>query len=132
MLASFGVILLEALASGTPIVCADNVGFRQVLRHGIPGRFVPPRDPLALASALASLLDQERVREEWSLRGRALCEERYGWPAVAATIAALYEEVLEENGPGRRPMVRPWYGRRRVRSAGGADRTGVPTGVAGG
>jgi phosphatidyl-myo-inositol alpha-mannosyltransferase len=132
VLASFGVILLEALASGTPIVCADNVGFRQVLRYGIPGRFVPPRDPAALATALGNLLDQGDLREEWSLRGRALCEERYGWPAVAATIAALYEEVLEENGPGRRPLVRPWYGRRRPAPGGGADRAGVPTGVAGG
>src|SRR5262245_855093 len=46
--ASFGVILLEALASGTPVVGADNVGFREVIRDGVPGLLVPPRDPARL------------------------------------------------------------------------------------
>jgi phosphatidylinositol alpha-mannosyltransferase len=129
VLASFGVILLEALASGTPIVCADNVGFRHVL-DGIPGSLVPPRDAPALAAALGDLLDRAPRREDWSARGRVLVEERYGWPAVAANIAALYEEILEENGSARRPTVRPWYGRRRPRSGGEPDLPEVPTGAA--
>ena len=45
VLASFGVVLLEAMSSGTPVVCADNIGFRQVIRDGAPGRFVPPWEP---------------------------------------------------------------------------------------
>ena len=49
---------VEALASGLPIVCADNVGFRQVIRDGVPGRFVPMRDPDAQVreKAVAGLL----------------------------------------------------------------------------
>ena len=69
-LASFGVVLLEALASGTPVVCADNVGFRQVLRDGMPGRFTRPDDPADLAAALAELLDDPARRAEWAVRGR--------------------------------------------------------------
>jgi phosphatidyl-myo-inositol alpha-mannosyltransferase len=107
-LASFGVVLLEALASGAPIVAADNIGFRQVLRDDMPGTIVPPRDAPALAAALGALLDDPVRRMEWALRGRALVEARYAWPRVASRIEALYEEILEENGPGRRHAVRSW------------------------
>ncbi len=93
-LASFGVILIEALASGTPVVCADNVGFRAVIRDGMPGRFVPMRDPHELARGLAEVLDDSALRAEWSTRGRALTAERYDWPGVALQVEALYREVL--------------------------------------
>jgi phosphatidyl-myo-inositol alpha-mannosyltransferase len=92
-LASFGVILVEALASGTPIVCADNVGFRQVIRDGAPGRFVPMRDPGALAVAIGDVLDDAVLRGDWTARGRRIATERYDWPRVARRVEALYREV---------------------------------------
>lgn len=98
-LASFGVILIEALASGTPIVCADNVGFRQVLRDGAPGRFVPMREPAALAAGLAELLDAPAARADWSARGRAIAVERYDWPGVARAVEQVYREVLDGDAP---------------------------------
>lgn len=94
-LASFGVILVEALASGTPIVCADNVGFRQVLRDGAPGRFVPMRDPGAMAAAVGEILDDAARRGEWSELGRRVATERYDWPGVARRVEALYREVAD-------------------------------------
>ncbi len=97
-LASFGVVLLEALASGTPVVCADNVGFRQVLRDGMPGRFTRPDDPADLAAALAELLDDPARRAEWAVLGRRLAEERYAWPGVACRVEELYLEVMREKG----------------------------------
>ena len=103
-LASFGVVLIEALASGAPIVCADNVGFRQVIRDGMPGAFVPPKDPEALAAAMASLLDDPTRRAEWSREGRRLCVERYSWPSVAGRISALYDAVLTEKGLQTAPV----------------------------
>ncbi len=92
-LASFGVILVEALASGTPIVCADNVGFRQVIRDGAPGRFVPMRDPEALAVAIGDVLDDAALRRGWSAHGRQIATERYDWPGVARRVEALYRAV---------------------------------------
>jgi phosphatidyl-myo-inositol alpha-mannosyltransferase len=92
-LASFGVILIEALASGTPIVCADNVGFRQVIRDGAPGRFVPMRDPDALAVAIGDVLDDAALRSEWAALGRQIATERYDWPRVALRVEALYREI---------------------------------------
>jgi phosphatidyl-myo-inositol alpha-mannosyltransferase len=98
-LASFGVVLLEAFASGTPVVCADNIGFRQVIRDGAPGRFVPGSDPAALATGLAEVLDDQRLRDDWALRGRQIAEERYAWPIVAERIEALYRQVLTGTAP---------------------------------
>jgi len=106
-LASFGVILIEALASGTPIVCADNVGFRQVIRDAMPGRFVPMRDPHELALGLGELLDDPALRTEWSIRGRALTAERYDWPGVALQVEALYREVARSKGLARPPQAAP-------------------------
>ena len=106
-LASFGVILVEALASGTPLVCADNVGFRAVIRDGMPGRFVSMRDPHALALALGEVLGDPVLRGEWSIRGRALTAERYEWRGVALQVESLYREAARGAGGSRRPHTQP-------------------------
>lgn len=93
-LASFGVILIEALASGTAVVCADNLGFRQVIRDGMPGRFVRPRDPESLADGIGDVIDDVEGRADWATVGRSLTVRRYDWPGVAAQVDALYREVL--------------------------------------
>jgi phosphatidyl-myo-inositol alpha-mannosyltransferase len=95
VLASFGVVLIEAMASGTPLVCADNVGFRQVIRDGAPGRFVPPRDAAALAAGIGELLDDPDARADWAARGRAIAVERYSWEGVARRVEEVYAEILE-------------------------------------
>jgi len=102
VLASFGVVLLEAFASGIPVVCADNVGFRQVIRDGAPGRFVPCDDAAALADGLAEVLSDPRRGADWGVRGRAIAQERYAWPIVARQIEDIYREVLDG---GRRPVL---------------------------
>lgn len=104
--ASFGVVLLEALASGTPVVCADNVGFREVIRDGVPGVFVPPRDPLALADALEAILADPALCTDWGRRGREDAERLYAWPAVARRVEALYEDVLAGKAPLRPTATR--------------------------
>jgi phosphatidylinositol alpha-mannosyltransferase len=95
-LASFGVVLLEAMASGTPVVCADNVGFREVIGDGAPGRFTRPDDPADLAVGLAEVLDDAALRVGWGERGRRVAVERYAWPTIARRVVAVYEEVLAE------------------------------------
>jgi len=107
VLASFGVVLVEALASGTPIVCADNVGFRQVIRDGVPGRFAAPGDPRDLAAGIAELLDDPSRRAEWGARGRRMVTERYSWTRVADRVEALYFDILAEKGevPPPRPPI---------------------------
>jgi glycosyltransferase involved in cell wall biosynthesis len=133
VLASFGVVLLEAMASGTPIVCADNLGFRQVIRDGAPGRFVPPDDAEALAAGIAEQLDDADQRREWSERGRRVAVERYSWREVARRVEALYLDVLaSKNGrTDDRPPVGLRYNLRRnpielVRNVPAALRAGFP------
>lgn len=107
VLASFGVVLIEAMASGTPIVCADNVGFRQVIRDGAPGRFVAPGDAAELAAGIGELLDDRALREEWGARGRRIARERYSWERVCARVEDLYLQILERKGErfeGRPPV----------------------------
>jgi len=111
-LASFGVILIEAAASGIPIVCADNVGFRQVIRDGMPGRFVPMNDPAALADGLDEVLGDSGLRADWATRGRAVAVERYAWSGVARQVSDLYYETLEAKGhrkSGRRMPSEPAF-----------------------
>lgn len=100
VLASFGVVLLEALASGTPVVAADNVGFRQVIRGDVPGRFVPPHDPAELARGLAEVLDDPARAEEIAMQGRKAVEAEFDWPRVTDRIEEIYREVLEQKRPG--------------------------------
>ncbi len=97
-LASFGVVLLEGFASGIPIVCADNIGFRQVIRDGAPGEFVTGDDPTALADGLTKVLGDRRLQREWGAQGRMIAETRYSWPIVAERVEAIYREVLESKG----------------------------------
>lgn len=93
-LASFGVVLLEAFASGIPVVAADNIGFRQVIRDGAPGRFVPGEDAEALAHGIGTVLDDPELCADWGARGRRVALERYAWPIVARQVEDLYREVL--------------------------------------
>lgn len=91
-LASFGVILIEALASGLPVVCADNVGFRQVIRDGAPAEFVAMRDPASMAAGIARVLTDGPLRRDWATRGRRIAIERFAWSHVAERVEALYDD----------------------------------------
>jgi phosphatidylinositol alpha-mannosyltransferase len=103
VLASFGVVLLEALASGTPVVAADNVGFRQVIRGDVPGRFVPPHDPAELARGIAEVLDDPARAQEIGRRGRTAVKKEFDWPRVADRVEAIYHEVLDAKRPPAAP-----------------------------
>jgi phosphatidylinositol alpha-mannosyltransferase len=90
---SFGIVLLEAMAAGTPIVASDIHGYRSVVRRGEQGLLVPPQDPRALAGALRQLLadDALRARMGASGRGRAV---QFSWPSVTAKVEAYYTFVI--------------------------------------
>jgi phosphatidylinositol alpha-mannosyltransferase len=99
VLASFGVVLLEALASGTPVVAADNVGFRQVIRGDVPGRFVPPHDPAELARGLAEVLDDPARAAQVAQQGRDAVRAEFDWPRVTDRVEQIYLEVLDSKRP---------------------------------
>lgn len=86
---SMGVVLLEALASGTPIVCSDIHGYRSVVRRGEQGLLVPPRDVDALADAIAQLLDDPQMRERMSESARQRAVQ-FGWDNITAKVEEYY------------------------------------------
>jgi len=92
---SFGLILLEAMAAGKPIVASNIEGYASVLAHNVDGLLVPPADKEMLARALLSLSTDEALRREMGARGRAKALE-YSWERVAQNVLNYYMRVLSE------------------------------------
>jgi len=85
--------LIEAAASGRPIVATDVPGCRDVVRDGATGLLVPARDAGALASALRRLIESPDLRATMGRAGRELAESTFGLERVVAATLALYEEL---------------------------------------
>ncbi|MGI8574801.1 MAG: glycosyltransferase family 4 protein [Egibacteraceae bacterium] len=85
----FGIVLLEAMAAGLPVVATEIPAFRTVLRDGRQGRLVPPNDAVALAEALTTLLSNSKLRAAMAREGHATVAQ-YDWPVVAGRIEQLY------------------------------------------
>jgi len=87
-------VLLEAAASGRPIVTTDTPGCREVVRHGENGLLVPVREVEALANAIRVLLESPELRHRMGIRGRELVEEQFGIQKVIEETLRLYDELL--------------------------------------
>ncbi len=94
---SFGVILIEALAAGAPIVASDLDAFARVLEDGEAGVLVRRGDAGALAAALCELVGDPERRAELSARGAEVAAA-YDWDVLARRILAVYETVLLADG----------------------------------
>ncbi|HEY6867168.1 MAG TPA: glycosyltransferase family 4 protein [Candidatus Eisenbacteria bacterium] len=91
---SFGIVLLEAMASGTPVVASDIAGYRDVVERGTSGLLVPPRDPRALAEAIHAIAaDPARARR---LAAAGLARARgFAWPGVVERLLPIYQSVRD-------------------------------------
>ena len=90
---SFGIVLLEAMASGTAIVASDIHGYKGVVRRGREALLVPPRDPKALAASIGRLLGDDEERRAMGEAGRLRAEE-FSWPRVTAKVDDFYGVVI--------------------------------------
>ncbi|CAN5585082.1 glycosyltransferase family 4 protein [soil metagenome] len=90
---SFGIVLLESMAAGTPIVCSDIHGYKGVVRRGREGLLVPPRDPRQLAVAIDRLLRDDELRATMGAAGQARAED-FSWPSVTARVDDYYGFVI--------------------------------------
>jgi phosphatidylinositol alpha-mannosyltransferase len=95
---SFGMVLTEAFASGTPVIASDIAGYRDVVRDGVDGMLVPRGDAQALAEALRDLYEQPARRTDMA-RAAARDVERFAWPRVAAEVLGAYEDAIATPEP---------------------------------
>jgi glycosyltransferase involved in cell wall biosynthesis len=94
----FGIVPLEAMACGRPVVGSAVGGLLDTVADGVTGTLVPPRDPAALAEAVQPLLDDARLRQRWGRAARARVLQRFTWDRVAAATEGAYAEVLARRG----------------------------------
>lgn len=95
---SFGMILTEAMAAGTPVVASDLDAFRRVLDGA--GELFPAGDPAALAAVLGRLLDDQPGRAALAARARQVVAG-YDWPVLARRVVEVYESAIEAAGGGQ-------------------------------
>lgn len=93
---SFGIVLLEAMAAGVPVVATDIPGYREVARAGTDALLVRPNHPVELASAARRILVDPGLAASLTSAGRARAEE-FRWETVARRIEDAYGRALEVN-----------------------------------
>ncbi len=92
---NFPIRILEAMASGAPVVASDVAGIPEVVRPGETGALVPPGDSGRLAGALVELLRDDAQRRRLGAGARALVAERFTWQQAADATLELYRAVAE-------------------------------------
>jgi phosphatidylinositol alpha-mannosyltransferase len=108
---SFGIVLLEAMAAGLPIVASDIAGYHTVLENGAEGVLVPPGDEQAMAASIIALLQDRNRREYMSAYGKRKAAQ-YDWSIIAQRVLDYYEDLLAarslavHRSTGKRRMTR--------------------------
>jgi glycosyltransferase involved in cell wall biosynthesis len=91
---AFGMVLIEAMACGKPVIASNLPGVRSVVNDGEDGLLVEPGNVADLAAKIRQLLDDPQRRQEMGKRGRAKVERKYAWDAIGAKLEQTYYEVL--------------------------------------
>ena len=95
---SFGMVALEAMACGTPVVASQVGGLAFLVQDGQTGYVVPDNEPEALAERLAHLLCQPELRQQLGEQAAAYARE-YAWGSIAARMVDVYKGELKLDQP---------------------------------
>jgi len=103
---SFGLVALEALAAGTPVVTGTVGGLRDIVEDGVSGYLVAERTPAAFAAGIAAVLDDRSMAERMSMEGRHRAEH-FTWGRAARRLALVYDRVTSSGGDHESPCGEP-------------------------
>jgi len=105
-LEAFGLVLVEAMASGKPVVASDMPGVRDVIEDGKTGLLCKPFSDTDLASKINAALSDACLGGDMGRNGRKLVEQRYSWAVIGKKIESLYEEVIAESKTGKKKTAK--------------------------
>jgi glycosyltransferase involved in cell wall biosynthesis len=94
---AFGQVLVEGMACGLPAIAVAAGGPGELVVDGRTGWLVPPEDEAALAAALVAAVNDTHTRQRRGGIAAAEMQARYGWPALGAQLARLYERLLDSS-----------------------------------
>jgi glycosyltransferase involved in cell wall biosynthesis len=90
---AFGIVLLEAMASGVPVITTNLPGVRSVLKNSKQGFIVQPNDADALADKISKLLNDEKLARRMGRAGRILIEKKYTWEEAGKNLDYIYHRL---------------------------------------
>jgi phosphatidylinositol alpha-1,6-mannosyltransferase len=93
----FGIVFLEAAASGKPAIGGNSGGVPEAIADGVSGLLVSGTDAAELAATLARLMDSDALRRSLGEAGRARAVRQFGWDAAAERVAAVTRQVVNRN-----------------------------------
>lgn len=102
---SFGLVVIEALGCGIPVVASNGPGVRTIIRHNSLGLLVEPGDSALLADALHRLLQDKAQRQIMGRQGSTEVKERYTWHQIGLRLESIYQQIL-----GRGVALQEAYG----------------------
>jgi len=92
---AFGIVILEAMAAGKPVIATNVGGIPEIVNHEVNGLLVEPHDVKELSNAIIRLLSNDKERQRMGKNARKKVEERYDWRKLVFDILRVYEEVQE-------------------------------------
>lgn len=90
---SFGIVLIEAMAAGLPIIAGNNEGYRKVINNGVNGILVDPEQPLQIAQAIGQLLESDQTRKLLAENSQ-IDAEQYSWKRIVNEIDLIYKRII--------------------------------------
>ena len=94
---SFGITLLEAMASGKPVVASNVGGIPEIVKNGVTGLLSRRGDPKDLADKIINVLSNQDLSQNLSFNAKNLVNKRFSWPIIAKNMEELYEKTLNNN-----------------------------------